>query len=99
VERIGMMIPWIELARESAQLAVRLARAWGVGAHDRAATVIESWKIISADAGEEARGPTARKVRKIVKARQKSSHVARTATKRAAATHQKSKMVRRTPRR
>jgi hypothetical protein len=37
LERITMIIPWIELARDSAQFAVRLTRAWGVGAHDRAA--------------------------------------------------------------
>jgi hypothetical protein len=99
MERITVIIPWIELARDSAQLAVRLTKAWGVGAHDGATAPVESWKIISADAGEP-RSPTARKVRKTVKATQKTmSRVARTATKRTAKTHPKSKVVRRLPHR
>jgi hypothetical protein len=52
LEKITNVYPWIELATESVQLAVRLRRAWGAGANDHAALNLESWKIISADANE-----------------------------------------------
>jgi hypothetical protein len=77
-----MFIPWIELATESAQLAVRLRKAWGAGANG-AAPNLESWKIISADANE-ADTTVAPKVRKASRGQKSASRGARTVSKRAA---------------
>jgi hypothetical protein len=96
---LRMFMPWIELARESAQLAgesvqlaVRLTKAWGAAGKDPAGP-LESWKIISADANE-AGSAIAPKVRKVSKVRKSTSRAARTASKRAAASHRKSKVAR-----
>jgi hypothetical protein len=81
-----MLNLWVNLAVESAQLAVRLTRAWGLGLYDR---TLPKWKTV----GDTDEGP-ALKVAKFSKA-QKATSVNSVKARHAAAAHSKSKSTRR----
>jgi hypothetical protein len=89
-----MFNPWINLGLESAQLAVRLTRAWGLGIYDQKASKSEPWKVVSVEAKPE----IAAKVTKIAKKKASPKKARPTIIKRAAASHPKSKSVRRSRR-
>ena len=79
-----MFNPWINLGLESAQLAVRLTRAWGLGIYDQKAS--KSEPVVSAETKPEI-APTVMGVAK----KKASPKKARPVIKRAAASHPKSK--------
>jgi hypothetical protein len=82
-----MLNMWANLVTESAQLGLRITRAWALGAIDRA---IPKWKVISTPAKEDA-PISAPKIKKILEAEKGTLMKVR----RAAASHSKSKSVRR----
>jgi hypothetical protein len=84
-----MFNPWINLGLESAQLAVRLTRAWGLGIYDQNASKSDAWKVVSTEAKPE----IAPKVMRVAK-KKASPKKARPVIKRATASHPKSKFVR-----